>query len=211
MRPPDERRAEQAAGQRSSHQREARGAAADPAAAGGAGTGTAEPLRGEEGHRSARQPGGAVAPASGRRFPLRWITFGITSLVIFVLGMLVVTGYEALTGSPLSGGDGGTTVGRAFRPQPADPSGPSEQRAPQPSTSEPAPTETGEPTAPETTGTSEPAPTGQQPGESAGGGTTTTAPAPTEQPQRGPTGGTETAPLGGVLDGPSGETAPDGG
>ncbi|MHA6798144.1 DNA polymerase III subunit gamma/tau domain-containing protein [Bounagaea algeriensis] len=174
---------------------------------------------GPAGQRSGQQHAETAPPANGRRrSPLRWVALGATSLAIFVLGMLVITGYEAFTGSPLSGGDSGTTIGRAFRPQPAAPSdGPEQEQAPA-TTSEPTPTETGGPTAPETTGEPEPAPTdgddrqsgtsevqpsGGRPGAPEDGETAT--PNPTEPPQQGPTGEQETAPSEGFQDERSGQ------
>lgn len=100
------------------------GADADPAKAGARGTEIApdEPSGGKR----------------GRGF--RWVMAGVTCALTFVLGMLVVTGFEVFTGQPLSGSDdGGTTVGRAFQPPPADPSTEEVEEPVAPETTEPQP------------------------------------------------------------------------
>ncbi|MBA8826665.1 hypothetical protein FHX42_004044 [Saccharopolyspora lacisalsi] len=53
---------------------------------------------------------------SRRRF--RWTVIAVTSGLAFVLCMLVVTGFEGVTGRTLSGGEHGTTVGKLVRPGP---------------------------------------------------------------------------------------------
>ncbi|MHA6796861.1 hypothetical protein ACVGVM_25610 [Pseudonocardia bannensis] len=58
-----------------------------------------------------------VAPAletSDNRRPRRLLLMAGGTLLIFVLGLLVVTGVEWAKGSPLSGGDSGTSVSRVL-------------------------------------------------------------------------------------------------
>ncbi|GAB3579915.1 hypothetical protein GCM10027445_49260 [Amycolatopsis endophytica] len=52
-------------------------------------------------------------PSDGKKpwWKNRWTLIGATSVVAFVVGMLAITGFEAATGSTVSGGDG-TTLGR---------------------------------------------------------------------------------------------------
>lgn len=109
-----------------------------------------------------------VAPAFSRKRRSRGMLAVGSGLAAFVVAMVVVTGFEGMTGKPLSGGDRGTTVGRVFKPagNPVEP---------QP---EPAPETSAEPTAtPETSGAEQPSETApssgqQQPsGDSSGTGT----------------------------------------
>ncbi len=59
----------------------------------------------------------ATAPEDpARRSRIRWSVVAATSGLAFLLCMLVVTGFEGVTGRPLSGGEHGTTVGHLFRP-----------------------------------------------------------------------------------------------
>jgi hypothetical protein len=115
----------------------------------------------------------AVAPAPPRRRRLMWV--GATVLV-FVLGLLAVTGIEWIKGSTITSGDSGTSVGRvlgadrAARPTEA-PSSPSETTGE--STTEP--TSTPEPSA-EPSNPAEPDVAGTSPAE--GSGTTATSDAP---------------------------------
>lgn len=86
------------------------------------------------------------APPGGRRWG-RWL--GATVLV-FVVGLLVVTGLEWARGSTLSTDRSGTSVGRVL-----DPGSPDVAPTPAPSPTTPEPSSTAEPTT-----TVEPAPTG---------------------------------------------------
>jgi hypothetical protein len=90
----------------------------------------------------------------------RWPKVAAGAVLVFVLGMLAVTGVEWLRGAPLSGGDQGTTLGAVVgKPTERAP----EQQAPQPSVSS-------TPDAPTTTTT--------PPTTSSGTPTTTTEPSP---------------------------------
>ncbi|PRW63580.1 hypothetical protein [Actinopolyspora mortivallis] len=95
------------------------------------------------------------APSRARR-GIRWRVVAVTSGLAFLLCMVVVTGYEVLTGDSVSGDSGGTTVGRMLHPhgggQPRERGG--EEL--------PAGSESVEPTAPETT---EPTPESSAPTE----------------------------------------------
>lgn len=93
-------------------------------------------------------------PETGRstssRRRIRWAAVAVTSGLAFVLCMVIVTGFEGVTGRTLSGGEHGTTVGHIFRPgNPANqppPPVPGESRTsntPQPSQQ---PSSTAEPT-----------------------------------------------------------------
>ncbi|GAA0511060.1 hypothetical protein GCM10011581_01130 [Saccharopolyspora subtropica] len=109
-----------------------------------------------------------------RRQRVRWAMVAASCALVFALSMLVVTAFEGVTGRPLSGGGGGTTIGqvlhrdpppqhvipertvvpeptRSREPQPTQQVQPSQQPPVQPTT--PTPTTTVEPT---------PAPTTQQ-------------------------------------------------
>lgn len=102
-----------------------------------------------------------VSPPAPRR-GLRWSVLAVTSGLAFVLAMVVVTGWEGITGQTLSG-DQGTSIGRVVRPGPppepqepapaeAETTEPSTSRVPE-TTSESEPSaESTAPTAPETTG-----------------------------------------------------------
>jgi hypothetical protein len=58
----------------------------------------------------------ALPSAPTRR--VRWAMVAVTSVLVFVVCMLLVTGFEGITGKPLSGGQRGTSLGRVFRPNP---------------------------------------------------------------------------------------------
>ncbi len=77
-------------------------------------------------------------PAPSRR-RFRWTVIAVTSGLAFVLCMLVVTGFEGITGRPLSGGEHGTTVGKLVRP------GPRQHHPPVPAPVESSTAETPEP------------------------------------------------------------------
>ncbi|MFB9742944.1 hypothetical protein ACFFOU_17680 [Pseudonocardia sulfidoxydans] len=126
------------------------------------------------------------AEAGGRtsRFtPKRIAVTAAIAVVAFFIGLFVVTGIEWVKGSPISGGESGTSVGRVLRPAPADPTAPA-TTAPQDSESSSASDDRDSGTEP----TQEPTQRGG-PGGSAG---RTTSPPTT-------TGAIPTAPRGGVL------------
>ncbi|MBB5153887.1 hypothetical protein [Saccharopolyspora phatthalungensis] len=118
-----------------------------------------------------------------RKRRVRWAMVAASCAAAFVLSMLIITGFEGVTGKPLSGGETGTTLGQVLQQKrqptpsvPTEPAKPQETHSskPQPST-EVTPTE--EPTAQPTT--ENPAPT-QQP---------TRAPATEQQPSQAPESG----------------------
>ncbi|MGW1677581.1 hypothetical protein [Saccharopolyspora sp. NPDC002376] len=76
------------------------------------------------------------APVDRRKVRQRWVMAVVSCVVTFGLAMLVVTGFESLTGRPLSGGESGTTVGRVLDRQPR------EEVAPPPTTEVEKPAET---------------------------------------------------------------------
>lgn len=98
---------------------------------------------------------------------LRWPVIVGTSVVAFLLAMLVITGIEAATGSRLSGGEG-STVGTVITPDRSDEPG-EEQPGDEPTDSEPqeAPAPQPDPTAPD--GDPAPAPEPTQPEPQPGG------------------------------------------
>lgn len=108
------------------------------------------------------------ATDDGRRGRTRWGILAATSGLVFLLCMLIVTGFEGVSGQPLSGGNGGTTLGRVLGPP--QPPKPTRRKSPAPKPPVPAPTHR----APETQAT----PT-QEPSQST---EPTTAPSPTSQP-----------------------------
>ena len=133
------------------------------------------------------EPALEPVPATSRRRPRKRVIVAIASTVVaFLAAMLVITGVEWIKGSPISGGDSGTSVSRAVT---GGSGAPTEQ---EPSGS----TDTTESTAPTTSET--PAP--QQ-----GGGTATQTPDPSST--------TTTTPRSGGTQGGSGATpttAPNG-
>jgi hypothetical protein len=82
-----------------------------------------------------------------------WVT-GLTTVVAFVIGLLVITGVEWAKGSPISGGESGTSVGRVVTGGSGGSDEPTE--SPSPTTSEQAP---GVGSADETSATPTPRPT----------------------------------------------------
>ncbi|WP_010308414.1 hypothetical protein [Saccharopolyspora spinosa] len=121
-----------------------------------------------------------------RRLRTRWVVVAASCAAAFVLSMLIVTGVEGVTGKPLSGGDGGTTLGQVLHrdPQPT-PSTPAKPAKPQETPSEqPQPSTEVKPT--------------QQPAEHP----SAEAPAPTQQPTQAPTSTEQPsqAPASGVVD-----------
>lgn len=79
-----------------------------------------------------------LSPPVPRRRWGRWTLVGATCAAVFAVSMLLVTGFEGLTGRPLSGGDG-TTLGRVLQPAPRTPV---RTEPVEPTTSESAPTST---------------------------------------------------------------------
>lgn len=134
-----------------------------------------EPVAERSGTRTALSP-----PVPRRRWG-RWTLVGATCAAVFAVSMLLVTGFEGITGRPLSGGDG-TTLGRVLQPAPR---APVETAPAEPTTSEPAPTSetpSPEPSAPPTS-SQQPAPSEPpmpQPSETGSPATqsSTTEPAP---------------------------------
>jgi hypothetical protein len=132
---------------------------------------------------------GALQPAPPRR--MRWATVAVTSALVFVVCVLLVTGFEGITGIPLSGGQRGTSLGRVFRPNPpAAPIPPAQpvsttrqqrpSQVPEPPTItvQPSQPPSVEPTSQAPRATSQPAST-QQPAPTTSA--TSTAPSSTEQ------------------------------
>ncbi|KGI80178.1 hypothetical protein IL38_18720 [Actinopolyspora erythraea] len=150
--------------------------------------------------------GGAVASTEadregrrGRR-GLNWRVVAVTSGLAFVLCMVLVTGYEAVTGGPVSGDSGGTTVGNLFRqgdagghPAPEEQPGqvPASESSTAPEPSERTgeserPSETSGPTnSPERTPSRTPSSsTGSAPETTGTPGTSSAEPTPSERPRR---------------------------
>lgn len=124
------------------------------------------------------------SPDGSLRRRRRWVVAAVTSGLAFVLGMVLITGYEGMTGRPVSGGSQGTTIGQLLN----DPGGappPPEEELP----AGPVPTEqdTPETTAPETTeprqpgSSDQPQPSGE-PGQEPDRGTTSPPPSSQQQP-----------------------------
>lgn len=122
----------------------------------------------------------------------RWPKVAAGAVLVFVLGMLAVTGIEWVRGAPLSGGDEGTSLGAVVgqpterRDTPPAPSVTSTPDVPDPS---------GTTAPPSTTSTAEPPPTTTGP-SSPSGTTRPSTPAPSTTGQSGPetTERTTTAP-----------------
>jgi hypothetical protein len=49
---------------------------------------------------------------------IRWVVVAATSTIVFVVCVLLITGFEEITGKPLSGGQRGTSLGQVFHPSP---------------------------------------------------------------------------------------------
>ncbi|GEL20506.1 hypothetical protein [Pseudonocardia asaccharolytica] len=78
-------------------------------------TGPGGVLRPVSQHASGQPTQHSAPPTSARRLnPRRVLVLSGVTVVIFVLGLLVVTGIEWAKGSPISGGDAGTSVGRVL-------------------------------------------------------------------------------------------------
>ncbi|MGP4019459.1 hypothetical protein [Saccharopolyspora sp. 5N708] len=105
-----------------------------------------------------------------RKRQVRWAMVAASCALAFALSMLVITGFEGVLGKPLSGGEGGTTLGQVLhrdpqqtptapadtdepqrthsqQPPPSTEVEPTEQPTVQPTTEQPAPT--WEPTQPQ--------------------------------------------------------------
>ncbi|WP_263250627.1 hypothetical protein [Saccharopolyspora rosea] len=126
----------------------------------------------------------AEHPPVRRSRRVRWAMVGATSAMAFVLAMIVITGFEGVTGRPLSGGGSGTTIGQAFHPAPqqhrkAPVSTPTTSERPRP-TRESEPTRSVEPTQPSSVAPTSETPRPTAPPEQPTG---TFAPQPSEQPQ----------------------------
>ena len=64
-------------------------------------------------NRGTPAPGQPQEPDAASKPPARGLSLGsivFWSILIFALGIAAVTGFEYLTGRPISGGDGGTTL-----------------------------------------------------------------------------------------------------
>ncbi|GAA4611966.1 hypothetical protein [Saccharopolyspora hordei] len=107
-------------------------------------------------------------PVDRRRVRRRWLVAAATCALAFVVSMVVVTGFEGITGRSLSGGGGGTTLGQVLHREPREPV------APPTTTEDEEPVETTS-RAPESTPEAPPTrPTAPEP--------TSEAPQPTERP-----------------------------
>lgn len=121
-----------------------------------------------------------------RKRRTRWVVAAATGAAAFVLSMLIVTGFEGVTGKPLSGGDGGTTLGQVLN------------RHPQPATSTPT-----KPAKPQETPSEQPQPSMEvKPTQQPTVQPTAETPAPTQQPTEAPTSTEQPsqAPDSGVVD-----------
>lgn len=88
-------------------------------------------------------------PVDRRKRRLRWAMAATSCAVAFVLSMLVVTGFEGITGRPLSGGESGTTLGQVLDREPRKEVAPPADEVEQPTqtpTREPVPTTEAPPT-----------------------------------------------------------------
>ncbi|MER5393615.1 hypothetical protein [Saccharopolyspora sp. NPDC002686] len=144
-------------------------------------------------------PEESPVPVDRRKVRKRWVMAAASCVVAFVLAMLVVTGFEGITGRPLSGEESGTTLGHVLDRQPREEVAPPPTKVEKPvetTTREPAPStevpSTPPPTQPPST---EQIPT-QQPTQP-----TTTEQVPTEQ-QTQTEQPTETAPPTGLFQDP---------
>ncbi|RKT83815.1 hypothetical protein SAMN05421805_120103 [Saccharopolyspora antimicrobica] len=122
-------------------------------------------------------------PVDRRKRRMRWAMAAATCAVAFVLSMLVVTGFEGITGRPLSGGESGTTLGKVLDREPRKEVAPPADEVEKPvqtRTREPVPTTevrpTQEPTRQPTPESPQPS---QQPTQSP-----STEQTPTQQPTR---------------------------
>ncbi|KAA5829524.1 hypothetical protein ABT337_21885 [Saccharopolyspora hirsuta] len=112
-------------------------------------------------------------PVDRRKRRMRWAMAAASCAVAFVLSMLVVTGFEGITGRPLSGGEGGTTLGQVLHREPRKEVAPPQQT-----------TEVEKPTG---TPTREPAPTTEvRPTQQPTQQPTPENPQPSEQPTQSP-------------------------
>ncbi|MER7014856.1 hypothetical protein ABT324_25795 [Saccharopolyspora sp. NPDC000359] len=140
-------------------------------------------------------------PVDPRRRRMRWAVAAATCAVAFVVSMLVVTGFEGFLGRPLSGGEGGTTLGQVWHREPpaevAPPPQTTEVEKPTGTpTREPAPTTEVRPTQPPTQPpTLENPPPTEKPTQAP-----STEPSPTQQPTRTQESSEPAPPTGGLLD-----------
>ncbi|MBE9374090.1 hypothetical protein IQ251_06470 [Saccharopolyspora sp. HNM0983] len=125
-----------------------------------------------------------VAPDLTRKRRVRAVVAAGTCAAAFAVAMVVVTGFEGVTGKPLSGGDDGTTVGRVLQPRPE----PAEPPEPEP---EPAPAETSEPSTALQTTSEQPGTTAPSSGQQQPTGTGTREPQPTGSGSADPSGSTQ--------------------
>ncbi|QUG99855.1 hypothetical protein HUO13_02695 [Saccharopolyspora erythraea] len=122
----------------------------------------------------------------------RWGLVGASSAIAFTLCMLVITGFEGISGRSLSG-DGGTTIGQALRrPAPPAPQQPvPEQDEPVESSSEPEPSSQVEPSA-EPSREQSAVPSTPVPEQPTGGQTATQGPTSQPEPTQGESPGEST-------------------
>ncbi|MFD0492345.1 hypothetical protein ACFQ0O_40760 [Saccharopolyspora spinosporotrichia] len=122
----------------------------------------------------------------------RWGLVAASSAIAFALCMLVITGFEGITGRSLSG-DGGTTIGQALRrPAPPAPQQPvPEQDEPVESSSEPEPSSQVEPSA-EPSREQSAVPSTPVPEQPTGGQTATQGPTSLPEPTQGESPGEST-------------------
>ncbi len=119
----------------------------------------------------------AVPPARPRR---RWAVWVGATALVFLLGLLAVTGIEWIKGSTITAGDSGTSVGRVLG---ADPATPAPTEAPSPTsdvteTSTPDPTSSADPVATPSRTTEPSGNTPRSGVESTGSPTTAAVPGP---------------------------------
>lgn len=128
-------------------------------------------------------------PPAPRRRP-RWVVWVGATAAVFVLGLAVVTGIEAIKGSTLVRGESGTSVGRVLE---RGPSQPTPTVAPEPSGTTTTPEPTTEPTntvAPSAESAPSSTPNaGEELGTDGQDRSSRTTAGPTPAPTRTPTGG----------------------
>jgi hypothetical protein len=88
---------------------------------------TRNSLRARVGRSSQSRPTVTPTATQSRHLPRPFIAALIGTLVIFAVGIGLVTGIELIRGGPLSGGNQGTSMGRVLQPLPAVPPGPADQ------------------------------------------------------------------------------------
>lgn len=123
------------------------------------------------------------------------VMLAVSGALMFGLAMLGITGFEGVTGKPLSGGESGTSLGQVFRPGPPVQPEPELEPQPPPASSEPGPSGSSEPSQPPestepSTSVRPSAPGSAEPGSTAPEPTGPSDPAqPTESPARTETSG----------------------